>query len=120
MRLLRNMSVTEEHTSPCNKSELVVGLRNWLGSDVHSYPPLDKCTRAHLLEIAEELGILIHLEERARVVRILRAIEIDFDLNAPTYMLVNLAIDVAIDRYGVADLEALRKNLKRSPFRRVS
>ena len=35
----------------------------------------------------------------------------------PTYKLVQLAVEEAIKKYGIADLEALGKNLKKSPFR---
>ena len=117
MRLMKTKSTGSTHTSPCSKAELIVGVREALGRDSHRYPPLEKCTRAHLVDIAAEVGVLIDLEERARIIRILKAAKIDFDQSAPIYVLVGLGVDKAIEKYGIADLESLGKNLKKSPFR---
>lgn len=117
MRLMKSGAAEESHTSPCSKSDLVEGLTKSLGRRLHRYPPLEKCTRTHLLSIAASEDLLADFEERANIVKILKSARIDFDASAPTYDLVRLGIDFAVERYGVADLVSLGKNLKRSPFR---
>jgi hypothetical protein len=69
------------------------------------------------LDIAASEGLLVDLEERATIVKILRSAKIDFDFCATTYDLVKLGIACAVAKYGIADLDSLSKNLKRSPFR---
>ncbi len=116
MRLMKKVSKDASHSSPCSKAELVAGIGEALGQEAHRYPPLDKCTRSHLIDIADEIGVLIDLEQRSRILRILKAAKIDFDPSEPTYVLVNLGIDKAIEKYGIADLDSLGKNLKKSPL----
>jgi len=117
MRLMKTKDTGNEHSSPCSKAELLVGVRAALGKDAYKYPALERCTRAHLIDIAGEIGVLVGLEERASIIRILKGAKIDFDSSESTYELVARGIDIAVERYGIADLDALGKNLKKSPFR---
>ena len=117
MRLMKTKETGNGHTSPCSKAELIAAIKEVLESQHHNYPPLERCTRAHLIDIAAELDILLDVEERSSLFKILKAANIDFDSSDPTYKLVQLAVEEAIKKYGIADLEALGKNLKKSPFR---
>ena len=49
-------------------------------------------TRKMLKEKATEEGIIIDIEERVALKRALRARKVEFDVNAPTHELVQLAI----------------------------
>ena len=110
MRLLNSCKVS----SSCSKSELLEGLKKYEIEERVKFPQLDRLTRAHLIELAESVGILLHLEERADIIKILKGGGVDFNQNEDTYLLVRKAISAAIDRYGIADLDSLGKNLKRS------
>lgn len=114
---MRLMLPKDTHSSPCSKSDLIKGIKEY-GKDNPQFrlPPLEKMMRTHLIDLAAELGILIQLEARADILKILKGGGIDFDPTVDTYLLVRLATDHANARYGVSDLEALGKNLKKSPF----
>ena len=114
---MRLMCSSDVHSSPCSKSDLIKGIKEY-GKDNPQFrpPPLEKMMRTHLIDLAADLDILIQLEERADMIKILKGGGIDFDPTVDTYLLVGLATDHANARYGVSDLEALGKNLKKSPF----
>jgi hypothetical protein len=67
--------------------------------------------------VAGSLGILVALEERSEIKKVLKSASIDCDRTVDTYTLVQTAIDHALARYGVADLVALGKNRKFSSHR---
>jgi hypothetical protein len=114
---MRLMRPSDKHSSPCSKTALVEGIKVY-AQDHPKYkpPPLDKLTRHHLIEVAAELDILIQLESRAEIIKILKGAGIEFDDGVDTYLLVGLATDHANARYGVSDIDSLGKNLKKSPF----
>tara|TARA_R110002020_G_scaffold43230_1_gene125889 strand:+ start:730 stop:948 length:219 start_codon:yes stop_codon:yes gene_type:complete len=70
------------------------------------------------VDIAGEVGVLIDLEQRSSIKKILKGAKIDFIASDPTYALVDLAVTKALEKYGVADLVSLGKNLKKSPLSR--
>ena len=103
-------------SSSCSKAELLAGLKAYASEESVRFPQLEKLTRAHLIELAEDVGILLRLEDRADIIKILKGGGVDFDQTEDTYLLVRKAVEIAIDRYGIADLDSLGKNLKRSRF----
>jgi len=111
------MRPSDKHSSPCSKSELIKGIKDYAKDNPQfRSPPLERMMRTHLVDLAADLDILIYLEERADIIKILKGGGIEFDDTVDTYLLVELATDHANARYGVSDLEALGKNLKKSPF----
>ena len=64
--------------------------------------------------LSDEVGILLPLEDRADIIKILKGGGVDFEQTEDTYLLVRKAVNAAIGRYGIADLDSLGKNLKRS------
>ena len=114
---MRLMLPKDTHSSPCSKSDLLKGIKEY-GKDNPQFrpPPLEKMTRTHLINLAAELDILIQLESRAEIIKILKGAGIEFDDAVDTYLLVGLATDHANAKYGVADIDSLGKNLKKSPF----
>jgi len=103
-------------SSSCSKAELIAGLSDYAKREKTWFQKLEKFTRAHLVNLATEAGIISELEERSDIMRILRGAGISFSVNEDTSALVRRAVDAAIERYGVADIESLGKNLKRSRY----
>ena len=121
MRLMKTKSTGELHRCPCSKLELITGIRSspkWNSRLSAFYPILERCTRTHLVDIAGEVAVLIDLEQRSSIKKILKGAKIDFIASDPTYALVDLAVTKALEKYGVADLVSLGKNLKKSPLSR--
>ena len=117
---MRLMRPSDKHSSPCSKTVLINGIKDYAKDNPKFRPPpLEKMMRIHLVDLAAELEILIHLEERADIIKILKGGGIEFDDTVDTYLLVGLATDHALARYGVSDLESLGKNLKKSPFSKL-
>ena len=101
-----------KYSSPCSKSVLVAGLQAHAKKHKLRTVGLQKFNRNDLIEMAADAGILLDLEERVEIIKVLRGANICFDVNEGTYELVKKAIMHALERYGVADLESLRKNLR--------
>tara|TARA_Y100001973_G_C5203292_1_gene339482 strand:- start:3490 stop:3843 length:354 start_codon:yes stop_codon:yes gene_type:complete len=101
----------EKYSSPCSKAFLVAEF-NAHAKKIGVRSTAESFTRQELLRWAEEMGFLAYLEERAEIIKVLDGANISFDVSQPTYELVRLAVGCAIERYGVADLESLGRNLK--------
>lgn len=101
-------------SSSCSKAELLAGLKSYETEEKVRFPQLENLTRAHLIDIAENVGVLLQLEARADIIKILKGGGVDFDQTEDTYLLVRKAVDAAICRYGIADIDSLGRNLKRS------
>jgi hypothetical protein len=101
-------------SSSCSKAELLAGLKAYASAENVRFPHLEKLTRAHLIMLSDEVGILLPLEDRADIIKILKGGGVDFEQTEDTYLLVRKAVNAAIGRYGIADLDSLGKNLKRS------
>ena len=113
---MKLMHQSERITSPCTKSELVDAIKCCPSFDIYKTPKIERLSRNALIELAHSLEVLDALEERTEIIRILRSAKVRFDSTSSTFKLISGAVDVALDRYGIADLEALGKNLKSSPF----
>ena len=113
---MRLMKPTDKQSSPCSKTELIKGIMECSRFRAIDFPSLAGCTRSHLIDIAADLEILMALEERVSIMKILDSAGIEFDLKEDTYTLVQRAIDHALAIYGIADIESLGKNRKTSRF----
>tara|TARA_Y100001973_G_scaffold25462_1_gene38144 strand:+ start:60 stop:470 length:411 start_codon:yes stop_codon:yes gene_type:complete len=113
---MRLMRPEDKPSSPCSKSDLIKGIWESPKYRAIDLKALERSTRSHLIELAADLGILLDLEERVLIMRILDGAGIKYDLQEETYDLVVRAVDHALAIYGVADLEALGKNRKTSRF----
>ena len=114
MRLMRPKDLKERHSSPCSKSDLIKGIRECSRFRAIDFPALAGCARSHLIDIAASLEILMALEERVSIMKVLDSAGIEFDLKEDTYTLVHRAVDHALAIYGVVDIESLGKNRKTS------
>jgi len=119
MRLMRTEDEADKYTSPCSKADLLKGIKACPEYDSRDFLNIDKHTRTHLIDIAADLDILLDLEERSLIIKILKSSNLYFKKDMDTYTLVQIAVDAALDRYGVADLEALGKNRKYSSFCKI-
>ena len=113
---MRLMTSRDKLSSPCSKTDLIKGIMECSRFRAIDFPSLGGCTRSHLIGIAEDLEILMALEERVSIMKILDSAGIKFALNEDTYTLVQRAVDHALAIYGVADIESLGKNRKTSRF----
>ena len=113
---MKLMHKSDRITSPCTKSELVDAIKCCPSFDIYKTPKVERLSRNALIDLAHSLEVLDALEERTEIIRILCSAKVRFDSTSSTFKLISEAVDVALDRYGIADLEALAKNLKNSPF----
>jgi hypothetical protein len=113
------LSTEVKYSSPCSKSSLIKGLQAYAEKQKLRTMGLQKFNRNDLIEMAGDAGILLDLEERTEIIKVLRGVNICFDVNEGTYELVEKAIMHALERYGVADLESLRKNLRFSRILKI-
>ena len=113
---MRLMRPEDKLSSPCSKADLIKGIWESPKYRAIDLKALERSTRSHLIELAADLGILLDLEERVLIMRILDTAGVDYNPQDETYSLVQLAVNHALAIYGVADLEALGKNRKTSRF----
>jgi hypothetical protein len=115
---MRLMRPEDKLSSPCSKSDLIKAIwedPNYRAIDLKD---LERSTRTQLITLASELGIILNLEERVSIMKILDTVGVEYSVKYETYDLVRLAIDHALAVYGVADIEALSRNRKKSDFSR--
>jgi len=113
---MRLMRPEDKLSSPCSKADLIKGIWESPKYRAIDFPSLAGCTRSYLIGVAEDLGVLVALEERVSIMKILDSAGIGFDSKEDTYTLVQRAVDHALAIYGVVDIESFGKNRKTSRF----
>ena len=113
---MRLMRPEDKLSSPCSKSDLIKGIWGSPRYRAIDLKDLERSTRSQLIEVAADLDILLDLEERVLIMRVLDAADVMYTLEDKTCDLVVRAINQALAIYGVADLDALVKGRKTSRF----